>query len=164
MMRSKLGYEEANELFSYSAETGVITTRRSLSAKKPVGSVLGAITRDGYLQIGLRGRFYMAHRLAFLLMDKEWPSEQVDHINGIRTDNSWRNLRHATAGLNAQNKRVPQSNNRSGFLGVTKFGRGWRASITVMRKQVYLGTFGTPEEAFNAYLRAKRAAHEGCTI
>jgi hypothetical protein len=97
-------------------------------------------------------------------MTGAWPAGQVDHLNGARTDNRWTNLREATAAVNSQNQRVAYPRNKSGFLGVRAFRAGWTAQITVARKQVYLGNFSTPEAAHEAYVKAKRELHAGCTL
>jgi len=40
-------------------------------------------------------------------------------------------------------------------IGVNKRGKGYRVTITQNKKQVYLGSYLTPEEAFEAYKTAK---------
>lgn len=96
-----------------------------------------------------------------------WPAEQVDHINGIRTDNAIKNLRLATNAFNCQNKRhAIGSNKSSGLLGVSldKRNNRWHAYINVNRKRRFLGYHDTPEKAHAAYVEAKRQIHPACTI
>jgi len=95
-------------------------------------------------------------------MTGEWPTEQIDHKNGDRTDDSFKNLRQATQAMNQQNMRGPKKGNKSGYLGVCE-GQGglWRATITVNGFQNHLGEYETPLLAHEAYLAAKRIHHEG---
>jgi len=92
------------------------------------------------------------------------PSEQIDHINGIRHDNRISNLRLATNKQNCQNTKQARVNNKSGFLGVSPSGDKFISTIQKNGKQLYLGTFETKEEAHEAYLNEKRKLHEFCTI
>ncbi len=64
------------------------------------GAEAGRISKNGYVHInltfeGVVHEFY-AHRLAFALMVGRFPADEVDHINRIRRDNTWTNLREAT--------------------------------------------------------------------
>jgi len=93
----------------------------------------------------------------------EWPSE-IDHINGDKSDNSYRNLREVSRGENMQNKRKAHRNNKTGFLGVAREAGKYRARIRVCGKNRSLGMYDTPQQAHQAYLAAKRELHEGCTI
>lgn len=81
-------------------------------------------------------------------------------------DNRWQNLRAATRHLNMQNRRNPKRHSVSGFLGVCWHAqrKKWLASIFVNGKQRSLGLHATPELAHEAYLKAKRILHPGCTI
>lgn len=123
----------------------------------------------GYWAVGIDGRNYYHHRLAFLFMTGEWPAHHVDHINGDRADNRWCNLRSCTPTVNQQNLRAPQSNNRTGLLGVTKINDSRRtkpyvAQLFANGKRVLCSYHATPEEAHQAYLKAKRELHEGNTL
>ena len=64
-----------------------------------------------YIQIRFDGKFYMAHRLAWLITNGAWPIEHIDHINGVHDDNCITNLREASHSLNLQNQRLPSNNN-----------------------------------------------------
>src|SRR5712692_928690 len=119
---------------------------------------------DGYLRIGICGGQYRAHRLAWLYMTGKWPIDQIDHKNAVKNDNRWKNLREATCAINNQNKRKALRNNRTGFLGVSRNGKGFIAQIKINEKRRNLGTYPTPELAHEAYLKAKRELHAGCTL
>jgi hypothetical protein len=88
-------------------------------------------------------------------MTGRWPVGPIDHINGIRNDNRWFNLREATPAQNSQNMRA-RDNSRSGFKGVTwkASERRWRARITWNGQQHFLGYFDTAEAAAAAYSTA----------
>ena len=72
-----------------------------------------------------------------------WPQEEVDHINGQRSDNRWNNLREATSSLN--------SHNRIGVRGFYPCEGGFRAQIVHNWKKYDLGIFPTTVEAQAAY-------------
>lgn len=128
------------------------------------GNAVGKINRGGYVRFRYLGEVVSAHRLAFLAMLGRWPEGDVDHKNGVRHDNRWRNLREGSTNQNMQNQRIPHSNNKSGYLGVSwKHGR-WKAQIRVDGVVIVVGRFTDPAEAHKAYLKAKRKHHEGCMI
>ena len=121
--------------------------------------IAGSIDRHGYIKIRVDNFYYLAHRLAWLYENGEFPEKHLDHINRIKTDNRISNLRPATCLQNSQNHALPQSNNESGYRGVS-FHRGkWRAVIYKNKKQIYLGNFKTIAEANSAYLSAKTDLH-----
>lgn len=94
----------------------------------------------------------MAHRLAWLYMTGEMPLALVDHINMVKGDNRWTNLRAATKAQNGVNS---ISRCASGVKGAY-----WQSQSKVWYskyKNAYLGTFKTPEEANAAYIRAASA-------
>lgn len=160
---------EVRSLLSYDAASGIFTWKVSPSNRVRVGGIAGAFNRHtGYTSISIRGKLHRAHRLAWLYETGEWPADQVDHINGDRSDNRIANLRVISASLNLQNQREARGNNKSsGLLGVSigKNGRNWRTSIrTSLGKQQHIGYFDTKEAAHDAYVEAKRRLHSACTI
>ena len=152
------------EVLDYDPLTGVLT-RRLKQTGVMQGSVSGSLTADGYLVTSVDGKLYKCHRLAWLHMTGSWPQGQIDHINGIRSDNRFCNLRDVPQQINIENQRKAQRSNKStSVLGTWKNGNGFAAKISHGGTKVYLGTFPTLEEAKAAYVAAKRVLHSGCTI
>src|SRR5687768_10767115 len=60
----------------------------------------------GHIHFGLDGKNYLGHRIAWLIVNGEWPRGDIDHINGVRDDNRWTNLREATRSQNASNAKL----------------------------------------------------------
>jgi hypothetical protein len=149
------------ERLKYDPETGLV---RWISSPRPAvraGAEAGRVKDDGYRHIGLCYQNYATHQIAWFLHTGEWPALQIDHKNGIKTDNRIANLRQVTHSENQQNKRLAQGNSRSGLLGAHWHvaTRVYRARIKLNGKQVYLGEFKTAEEAHACYLRAKLRLH-----
>lgn len=91
-----------SSLLSYNPDTGdFIWTRDKARAK--AGQLAGSIN-NGYRIIKICGHQWQAHRLAFVFMEGSLPPNQVDHINKVRSDNRWANLRHATHKQNHENR------------------------------------------------------------
>ena len=167
MSDSKVSAERLRELLVYSEESGAFVWKKSNSNRAPVGAVAGTIHSSGYRCISIDGRLYKAHRLAWLYVHGEWPTADIDHINGSRDDNRIANLRSVTRAINQQNLRASRGDTNTGVLGVYKTdkkSKPFRSSINVDGKDHHLGNFPTTELAHLAYLSAKRQAHAGCTI
>lgn len=143
-LRGKHGIE-------YNPETGVLTRRG-----KPVRSIRGL----GYLGLKIERKHYYAHRIAWLFVHGEWPENDIDHINGIKTDNRIANLRHCTRSENQRNHGLTAAN-KSGRKGASYSSRcrAWVATIRVNGKQVYLGTFPDRDAAGRAYDEASKRLH-----
>lgn len=106
------------------------------------------------LKVALERLDFKAHRLCWILYYKRKPRKNmvIDHINGDPTDNRIRNLRQCTQKENSRNSNTPK-NSTTGFKGVSKHGSGFRAYITVNRKQIHLGMHKTAEGAYAAYVK-----------
>jgi len=160
-MKTNLTQEKLKEYFHYDESTGnlINLTQRSNSIK--IGSIAGALDAYGYVRIRVDNTDYKAHRLVWLYVQGNWPKDQIDHINGIKTDNRICNLREATDQENKQNILKPRKDNASGFLGVSFRAdrQKWRAAIHHNGRYIHLGHFHTPEEAVIAYKKAKYFYH-----
>lgn len=145
---------ELRDRLSYNPRTGVfLWTGRGLPyayADKEAGS----IEAEGYRVITIDGRSYKAHLLAWYYMTGEWPTDQIDHRDAVRSNNTWENLRPATNQMNQFN-RGPNKNNRSGLKGVFRAScnrkRPWMAKIAKDGIKFHLGYFETAEAASAAY-------------
>lgn len=148
------------ELLSYNPETGEFTRIKRTGRSKPVGTVIKTPHNAGYVTAAIDGEEYLQHRLVWLYVYGHFPTADLDHINGRRSDNRLANLRQAARFENHQNKGI-QSNNTSGHIGVSwRKNRGrWIAQIRTLGVNRYLGSYKTAEEARDAYLRAKEAMH-----
>ena len=161
--RKPLTADRLKELLTYEPVTGIFTRRKRTCSRVWVGMVAGNITNKGYVKICVDSFPYLAHRLAWLYITGAWPLT-IDHINGVRTDNRFINLRSVSNAINAQNVFSARPHNKVGVLGVTRAGKRFSAALNLNRRRIYLGVFDTAEEAHTAYLSAKRVMHPGCTI
>lgn len=148
------------ELLDYDKVTGIFTWNKKRRGRCKRGSVAGCPTQDGYIDITVDGIRYLAHRLAWLWVNGEFPEHGLDHINRIRDDNRIKNLRLATASENKQNEKRHR-NNKSGIVGVSwnKEQQKWLAQIMVNGKTIYLGKYSTIEEASLARRNGKIKYH-----
>lgn len=151
-------HQRLSDVLSYDESTGLLHWKQTVARNVKIGSVAGSVRSDGYLVVRYKGEQYPAHRLAFFLKNNRWPEGEVDHINGDKSDNRWINLREATRSENMRN-RGSYIRNTSGFKGVSKQGKKWRANICSNGVRTYLGCFLTKEEAFAVYQRAAREQH-----
>lgn len=105
----------------------------------------------GYFRAKIDGRNYLAHRVGWLLIHGEWPSHEIDHINGNRADNRIANLRPATKIENMHNVRMRKINT-SGFTGVfwSKAAGKWTAEVRSEGRKHYLGLFDDIRSAVKA--------------
>lgn len=155
-----------NEVFSLN-EDGSLTLKVKLG-KGPrcqAGSIrFGSKTSDGYLSINVLGSKCLMHRVIVAIRDGVWPPYDVDHINGVTSDNRPANLRAASRKMNQENRRVPSKASKTGYLGVFLEKGKYKAAIRHNNKKIALGTFLSAEEASAAYLAKKREIHEGATL
>jgi hypothetical protein len=165
-MRGDLAPKRLHELLHYDAETGVFTWRVRPSINSPVGKVAGYTRRRGYTAIGIDRSIYLAHRLAWFYVYGKWPIGEIDHINGVKTDNRIANLRDVDRKTNAQNIQAERSGTASGLAGVTYHPTSgkWRARVWVGDHNKSLGLHDSPEAAHQQYINAKRAHHKGNTL
>jgi hypothetical protein len=109
--------------------------------------------RRSYMVNGVSKNILM-HRLILEHHDINIAGLVVDHIDGNTLNNRLSNLRPATNTENCRNSKG-HSNRSSKYKCVFPNGKdGWMSYIMVNRKRIYLGTYGTPEEAALAYNKA----------
>lgn len=168
---AELSYDEVSRLIKADFETGKLywlprpaemfpTSRaakwwNTMYAGKPA---LIMVDDKGYLVGSIFDRPHKAHRVMWLLRTGDWPAGQIDHENGVKSDNRFCNLRVVTNSENAKNKAI-SDRNKSGALGVfwCPRNRKWRAEIRINRKSKYLGLFDEREKAIAARKAAELA-------
>jgi hypothetical protein len=142
--------EKVRELLDYDPLSGILTwrvdrTNGNNRVNAHAGDHAGSINSKGYICIGINGAYYLAHRIAWLWQTGEWPKEEIDHVNLVRHDNRWANLREATPSENAAN-RLPRLSSLPRGVWITRYGK-----IVAKIANIHLGTFATVEEAGEAY-------------
>lgn len=152
--------ETLRKLLRYDPETGLLWWIKTNSQRAPAGSVAGCLSkRTGYVSVGVNGKRMRAHRVVWMMVYNEIPSE-IDHIDGDRSNNRIENLRLVSRSGNNQNRGV-QRNNTSGATGVSfdSYRSRWAARIQSNGKQISLGRFHSFNEAVRAYADAKAKIH-----
>lgn len=151
-----LTQEILKELVSYDKDSGILIWRhrgrhlfgsdRCMKAwnTRLAGNIIRNLDKYGYLRVSLYGKTWMAHRLIWFHVHGELPSDEIDHINGIRDDNRISNLRVASRSENMRNKAISKRN-KLGVQNVwlNKKSRKWQVYINCE----YLGSFKDKFEA-----------------
>jgi hypothetical protein len=158
-----MAVDEMLAILTYDRVTGILAWARDCGGKDnkriKAGTPAGGYSPQGYIVIRMNKVLYPAHRLAWFIETGDWPDLEVDHVNGVRDDNRWENLRLATSSQNNMNRQASRPNT-TGFRGVIYWRGKWRAQIKIDGRQTGLGTFDTPEAAHDAY-RAAVLSHHG---
>lgn len=165
MKSVSLTQQRLQELFAYDPETGLLTRKVRVGSRGPIGQVVGSSVGAGYLAVSIYYEKFILHRLIWLYVYGDWPQHDIDHINGIKTDNRLANLRHVTRSENQHNMRS-RKNNTSSVVGVRRSAskNGWRARITVNSKEIHIGSYPTSAQAAEAYRAAKKIYHPTAPI
>jgi hypothetical protein len=145
--------ERGPEWFSAGHRT-IETYSRQWNARWARKEAFNRVRADGYMGGKILGTEYLAHRIIVKMMSGVEPDE-VDHINGVRTNNRWDNLRNVTKSGNQRNC-SRRKDNKSGVTGVHwhKASGKWYATIYATGKQERLGTF----DCFGSAIRARKTA------
>lgn len=96
-------------------------------------------------------QMFRAHRVIWAMETSAWPDGDIDHINGVRSDNRIVNLRDISSSLNNRNMRL-RSNNTSGVPGVyfSRSAGKWVACAWADGTYHYLGLHETVSDAIAA--------------
>lgn len=143
-------------ILRYSKDSGLFYEARSNTIRHG-----HEVTPGGYRAFKIKGKIYLAHRLAWFLVTGRWPTS-IDHKNGKKWDNRWRNLRLATTSQNQSNRGKPKRGKlpKGVWLSpkrtsLNKYG----ARLIKDKKTIYLGWFSSPQKAHAAYKMASKKYH-----
>lgn len=149
-------YKECHRKYKY--DNGVLYLK-VFSHRKPIGSKIGHLNEKGYLVTSLFGKLVGVHRIVFLMHHGYLPNE-IDHIDGNRSNNLIENLREALFCQNQYNSRI-RKDNASGYKGVGwyKPKQMWRARCNANKKSFHLGYFKNIEDAINVVKKFREIHH-----
>lgn len=152
-MTDTIKYDEAHDRFRYDRETGELHRRYRQTRPDIKSTAITGVNCRGYKTVHVMKRTYQVHRIIWLMETGAWPHNQIDHIDGNKTNNRMDNLRDVTPRENSQNKLV----HRNGKLPGTfyhKRDRLWTARYQVNGIRKSVGYFKTEVEAHRAYVAA----------
>lgn len=153
---------EVSRLLKYDTETGKLYWKSRVdnaggfNVKFAGKEAFTSTERKGYKNGRINGDNMKAHRVAWAIHYGEWPEDQIDHINGDKSDNRICNLRPATNEYNCRNKGM-SSRNTSGYNGVSLCKRRgvWVGKYKKDYIDINVGTFNCPTSAGIAVMRAQ---------
>lgn len=156
-MNQKISQSDLKSVLSYDPDTGIFRWLDRLSIRISINKIAGSNNGNGYIRLRIRGVQYHAHRLAFLYMTGSFPPEEVDHVDGDRSNNRWSNLRSVSHRDNCKNQR-PRKKAILAPVGVHwDRARGkWMSSIRMNGKNKHLGRFDDISDA----IEARKAAEQ----
>lgn len=159
--------------FNYDPDTGVVSYSGRERARLPpsqqsrrAGKPVGWKDSKGHMMVKIGKTDYMLHRVVWAMQTGSWPVCSIDHINGVRDDNRWENLREASHVINMQNRSGAATGSESKELGVSRSATPgkWMANIKAGGVPMRLGTYKSETQAFSAYLNAKIIVHPEAPI
>jgi len=156
----KVTYERLTEVLHYDSVTGIFTWKKAPGPRSTIGTRAGSKKSGGYRHIGIDGKRYDEHQLAWFYTHKTWPIYEIDHIDTI-TDHNWiLNLQDIPHKYNTQRINHPRKSNKCKCTGVHQQTKNrYRAQIMVNGLKIYLGSFTTMKLASAAYQAAKLTHH-----
>ena len=156
--------ETLRKLLDYDPETGILTWKprplemfpntksgKRWNTKHANKEAFAGVLGTGYCSGYVFNEPYKAHRIIWAIHYGAPPTGDIDHINGIKTDNRIENLRLVNNAENSKNQ-SRRKDNKSGITGVTwdKAAGKWRACIRISGKTQYIGLFCDIEKAADA--------------
>lgn len=158
--REDLTVEELKHHFKYDPVTGDFTRVVGFDSwcrEIPDNHLIIECNNRGYRWVRFKNLNFLVHRLVWLYMTGDHPTDEIDHIDGDRQNNSWSNLRHVTAFENSRNQ-GERKDNTSGCRGVTfsKRNRKWCTRISHKGVRYSLGYFVNIEDAIQTRKQAEK--------
>lgn len=151
---------ELNRLLRYDKRTGQLFWKKrprsmftSMNAQKGwnvrfAGREAFTTVNKGYRRGMIRPVHVYAHQAIWKMMTGI-DAPELDHIDGDKLNNTWRNLRLGS-GANNQKNSPKRHDNTSGHVGVVRRGARWIAQFGANGTTKHIGIFDTFEEAVAA--------------
>lgn len=146
--------ERLRELFDYDPLSGRLVRKFCAAGEKKITT---GVSKQGYLIRWVDKVCYTEHRLVLIFHFGEAPDE-IDHANGVKTDNRLENLRWCDRTKNNGNarKRTRCGECSSFYKGVyfrSDWGSSgkWVAQLVFKKQHYWLGAFDREIDAAKAY-------------
>lgn len=139
-----ISINRVNKILQYCPKSGELT---SLIQRGPIsiGQRLGCLdTHSNYRYIMIDGVRVLEHRLIWFIMNLSWPIVIIDHIDKIRSNNIYSNLRDSSYRGNSTNK---INNSPSGHNITLTKANNYMVTITINSVRHSYGTYKTNEQA-----------------
>jgi hypothetical protein len=160
-VRPMMAAEHAKMYFNYDSTTGDLVWKFNTGKKNMIGKAAASKSVDASgctrLSVRIHKRVYSVPKVIWAITYGVWPDGDVDHINGVTTDNRLKNLRQASRTENLGNSRMHR-NNKCGRKGVhwCTQRKKWKACVIKNRKKYHAGFHNDVESAAAAYLAKAR--------
>ena len=106
----------------------------------------------------VHGKYYFEHRLIYKWVTGKDPEGVIDHVNQEKSKvkyNAFHALEVVSDQVNiARGKRKTRKDKLP--PGVTFSGKSYRAHIRIFRRDIYLGSYKTAEQAYKVYISASQ--------
>lgn len=160
-MRKEISQERLLELLSFDEITGLFVRNVTRGGQKK-GVVAGSFDKVGYWLVRVDGYLYFGHHLAWLAFYGVMPNE-IDHINGNKSDNRISNLREVSRSINMGNVVRKGRGIMQGVRYDKRYSK-YQARLMTKGKSLHLGMFDTAEDAHFAYREAKTNLDPKCRM
>jgi len=146
------GYlDKLRDSYIYDRSTGTVYNRKNPTLQRSANG-------NGYMHLKVtvdkKVKSISVHHIVWFLEYGVWPDSALDHINGDKSDNYYRNLRKCTNRENTQYYWNSKGGQYSKFLGVSSQSGGKSVRAVIRDKESnywHLGTFKCELEAADAY-------------
>ena len=145
-------------VFDYHTD-GYLIWRHPTGPRAKAGDRAGYVSKTKkYRRVEIDGKSYGEHRIIWAWHTGAWPADQIDHKNGVRSDNRIENLREANNSENAQSRHTVRPDNSSGCAGVYYAARDkrWIADIYIDGKRTVVGRFADRDSAVACRIGAEK--------
>jgi hypothetical protein len=154
-----LTQDTLKDMFDYREDGNLIRKHATMGNGNYAGKTVGWADNKGYVSTKIHGASYRVHRLIWMWHYGELP-EQLDHINGCKSDNRIENLRLASNSENMMNRKTFK-NNSSGCKGVSwhQKNQKWFVYVDVNKRRKNIGYFDDLELAELVATEAREKYH-----
>jgi hypothetical protein len=160
-----LDQTELHRILDYDFLTGIFRWKINKQNIK-LGAIAGSKNFRGYIRIGINGKDYRAHRLAWLYMVGEWPSDILDHEDRNPSNNKFSNLRLSNSKHNLENQNMNKTKKWKAIPGVYFDPKRnyWNIRLNINGKSKSFGSFFDKDEAEEECKKQRRIHYPGNII